>query len=127
MPGLFDTLNLATRSMQAQQVGVTVTGQNLANANNPAYSRQRVNFQTSDPTPTQGAVLGTGVQVAGIQQLRNALLDNQIRDEGSFGGFWTTTQTTLENTQTQLGEFLNASASGANGASGTSSSAAAQG
>lgn len=127
MPGLFDTLNLATRSMQAQQVGVTVTGQNLANANNPAYSRQRVNFQTSDPTPLPGAVLGTGVQVTGIQQLRDSLLDNQIRDEASFGGFWTASQTSLENTQTQLAEFLNGSAASANGASSTSSSASAQG
>src|SRR5579883_417902 len=127
MPGLFDTLNLAMRSMQAQQTGVTITGQNLANANNPAYSRQRVNFQTSDPTPTQGAVLGTGVQVAGIQQIRDLLLDNQLRDEGSAGSFWTTTQGALENTQTQLGEFINGSAASANGASGTNSATSAQG
>ena len=39
MPGLFDTLNLAMRSMQAQQAGVTITGQNLANVNNPAVAK----------------------------------------------------------------------------------------
>src|SRR5579862_2527336 len=127
MPGLFDTLNLATRSMQAQQAGVTITGQNLANVNNPAYSRQRVNFQTSDPVPINGALLGTGVQVVGIQQVRDSLLDNQIRDEGSVGGFWTATQSALENTQTQLGEFLNGSTASTDGTSSTSSSTSAQG
>ena len=35
MLGLFNTLNMGARAMSAQQVGVEVTGQNLANANNP--------------------------------------------------------------------------------------------
>ena len=122
MPGLFDTLSLAARAMQAQQTGVTVSGQNLANANNPAYARQRVNFQTTDAVAAGGVVLGTGVQVAGIQQLRDTLLDGQIRDEGSVGGFWTATQSALEDTQTQLGELLNGSATSADAASGSSGS-----
>jgi len=40
MPGRFDTLNLTTRELQAQQAGVQALGQNLANLNNPAYARQ---------------------------------------------------------------------------------------
>ncbi len=120
MPGLFDTLSLGTRAMQAQQAGVTVTGQNLANANNPAYARQRVNFQTSETVATTNGVLGTGVQVTGIQQIRDSLLDGQIRDEGSVGGFWTTAQGVLENTQTQLGQFLDTSSSTTTGSSGNS-------
>jgi flagellar hook-associated protein 1 len=127
MPGLFDTLSLATRAMQAQQVGVSVTGQNLANVNNPAYARQRVNFQTSDAVPLANGVQGTGVQVAGIQSIRDNLLDVQIRDEGSVGAFWTTSQSALQNTQTELGEFLNGTASGTDGTSGASSTSGAQG
>lgn len=124
MPGLFDSLSLAARAMQAQQAGVSVTGQNLANVNNPAYSRQRVNFQTSDPVPLVGGIQGTGVQVAGIQQIRDNLLDNQIRDEGSVTGFWTATQNGLQNAQTQLGEFLNGTSASADGASSVTNSAA---
>jgi flagellar hook-associated protein 1 len=113
--------------MQAQQAAVTVTGQNLANANNPAYSRQRVNFQTSDPVPLVGGIQGTGVQVAGIQQIRDGLLDNQIRDEASVGGFWTASQSALQNAETELGQFLNQAASGTDGASSSSSNTGAQG
>ena len=51
MLGLFATLNLGARSLQVQQQGVEITGQNLANANNPAYARQRLNIQTSTPLP----------------------------------------------------------------------------
>ena len=127
MPGLFDTLSLATRAMQAQQVGVSVTGQNLANVNNPAYARQRVNFATSDSVPMAGIVEGTGVQVTGIQGIRDNLLDTQIRDEQSVGSFWSTSQNALQNTETELGEFLNGAAASADGASGASSSTGAQG
>ncbi len=122
MPGLFDTLNLATRALQTQQVGVQVAGQNLANVNNPAYARQRVDLQTSIALPTANGIVGTGVEVAAVQQVRNTLLDGQVRDENSVGGFWQTQQSGLENMQTQLGEFLNGSASGVNGSAGTGSS-----
>jgi len=121
MPGLFDTLNLAARSLQAQQVGVQITGQNLANANNPAYARQRVDLQTSLAVPTANGLQGSGVEVAAIQQVRDALLDGQVRDENSVGGFWQTQQSALQNMQTQLGEFLSGTAAGVNGADGADS------
>ena len=127
MPGLFDTLNLATRALQAQQAGVTIAGQNLANVNNPAYARQRVNFQTSDPVAAVGGIIGTGVEVAGIQQIRNSLLDGQITDETSVSGFWTTSQSALENVQTELGEFLNGSSAATDGTASSSSSTGVQG
>lgn len=127
MPGLFDSLNLATRAMQAQQAGVTIAGQNLANINNPAYSRQRVNFQASDPVATANGLVGTGVQVANIQQIRNTLLDGQITDETSVGGYWTAAQGALDNTQTELGQFLNGSSAATNGAAGSSSTTGVQG
>ncbi len=47
MLGLFGTLNLGARSLQTQQLGVEVAGHNLANVNNPDYSRQRVDIDTS--------------------------------------------------------------------------------
>ena len=121
MPGLFDTLSLATRALQAQQVGVTISGQNLANVNNPAYARQRVDFQTSAAVPMVGGIQGTGVQVAAIQQIRDTLLDGQITDESSVGGYWTASQAGLEDTQTHLGQFLNGTAAATDGTSGATS------
>jgi flagellar hook-associated protein 1 len=122
MPGLFDTLSLATRALEAQQVGVQVTGQNLANANNPAYARQRVDLATSDPIQTALGMQGTGVQVAAIQQVRDALLDGQVRDESSVGGFWLTQQSALGNLETELGEFLSGSTTDVSGTGAAGSS-----
>ncbi len=112
MLGLFNTLKLGARALQANQLGVEVTGQNLANSSNAAYSRQRVNLETSLTFPTQYGLQGTGVQVASIQQIRDSMLDGEMRDESSVGGYWTSQQSSLENAQTQLGEFLNLNATG---------------
>src|SRR5258708_2643260 len=110
MLGLFNTLNMGARALQANQLGVEVTGQNLANANNPAYSRQRVNLSTSTPTPTNLGMQGTGVQASSIQQLRDAMLDGEVRDQSSESGYFNSQQSALQNAQAQLGEFLNLSA-----------------
>ena len=116
MLGLFNTLNLGARALTAEQVAVEVAGHNLANANNPAYARQRVQIQTSVPTPTSFGMEGTGVQVTSIQQVRDQLIDSQIRSEASIGGYWNSQQNALQNAQTQLNEFLNlSSTSGASG------------
>ena len=116
MLGLFNTLNLGARALTAEQVAVEVAGHNLANANNPAYARQRVQIQTSLPTPTSFGMEGTGVQVTSIQQVRDQLIDSQIRSEASIGGYWNSQQNALQNAQTQLNEFLNlSSTSGASG------------
>lgn len=123
MSGLFSTLNLGARAMAAQQTAVEVTGQNLANANNPAYARQRVEFQTS-PTVTVDPKIGpqgTGVDVVAIKSLREVLLDNQINAETSVSNYWVAQQGALQNAQTQLGEFLDASITGTSSTTSTTS------
>ncbi|HUA69137.1 MAG TPA: hypothetical protein VMA13_11375, partial [Candidatus Saccharimonadales bacterium] len=125
MLGLFNTLNLGTSALQADEMGLEVTGQNLANVNNSAYSDQVVEIQANTPLTTTVGQEGTGVQVTGIEQLRDALLDGQIRDESSVGGYWNAQQSALTDAQTELGEFLNlnsASSTGTTGSTDTSSS-----
>ena len=110
MPGLFGTLNLGMRALQAQQTAVEVAGHNLANVNNRAYARQRVELQTSLATPTAVGPQGTGVEVAAIQQIRDTLLDAQVRAELSVGGFCEAKQAALRSAQTSLGEVFDRAA-----------------
>lgn len=106
MLGLFATLNLGTRSLQTQQTGVEIAGQNLANINNPAYARQRVQIQSSTAIQTAYGQQGTGANVTAIKQIRDALLDNQIQGEISVGGYWNAQQSALQFTQAGLGEYI---------------------
>jgi flagellar hook-associated protein 1 FlgK len=127
MLGLFGILNLGARSLQTQQVGVEVTGHNLANVNNPAYARQRVLIQTTDPVSTSFGPQGTGAQVVSIQQLRSDLIDAQLRGEQSVGGYWQALQTLLQNAQAGLGEFLDRNADNVGSAALAGGAGAAQG
>lgn len=127
MLGLFGTLNLGTRALQTQQAAVEVTGQNLANVNNPAYARQRVQIQTSITIQSALGPQGTGADAVAIQQIRDSLLDEQIRSEESVGGYWNAQQRSFQNAQSALGEFLDRGADGVNSAAGTGTGVGASG
>jgi flagellar hook-associated protein 1 FlgK len=127
MLGLFGTLNLSTRALQTQQAGVEVASHNLANVNNPAYARQRLLIQTSPAVQTALGSIGTGVEAAGVIQLRDALLDQQIAGENSVSGFLEAQQAALKSLQANLGERLEDSAASINGAEGAGSVGSAAG
>lgn len=63
---LFGTIQMASNSLQATDVGMQVVGQNIANANTPGYSQEVLNL-TPGPTQQIGSVLeGTGVEIVGV-------------------------------------------------------------
>jgi flagellar hook-associated protein 1 FlgK len=129
MLGLYGTLNLAARSMQAQMTGVEVAGQNLANVNTTGYSRQRVQLATSPDVTTGIGPEGTGVAATSIQQVVSALLNAQVQDQQSTSGYWNGQQSALQSAQNGLDEFLNGSSATTattSAASGSSTGLAAQ-
>jgi flagellar hook-associated protein 1 FlgK len=123
MLGLFGTLDLGTRSLQTQSKGVEVTGHNLANVNQPGYTRQRLVTQASTPLTTSEGSQGTGVNAVAVEQVRNSLIDLQMRDEISYRGSLEAQQTALEEAQTGLGQSIDRQAA----ATGTDSTSGAAG
>jgi len=117
MLGLFGSLNVGARSLQAQQTGVEVAGHNLANVNNPAYRRQRLEVESAITLPTTIGSQGTGVTARGIRQITDALLDARIESEISVSGFYEAQQRALQNAQSALGQEIDRQASGPEGAS----------
>ena len=118
MLGLFGMLNLGSRSLQTQQQGVEIAGQNLANVSNPAYARQRLIIQSSVPLLSMSGMQGTGVQGVGIEQLRDILLDQQVQGETSVTGFLTAQQRGLQYAEASLGETLSTTGLSSVGADG---------
>lgn len=68
MSGISHILDMASRALLNEQVGVEVTGHNIANVNTPGYSRQQVHFETASPLPSPWGPLGDGVKVQSIQR-----------------------------------------------------------
>lgn len=81
MSGLSSTLHIAKDALAAQQYAINVTGNNIANVNNPDYSRQNIQNINKGPTPYAGFLFGSGVDSSQITQSVNQLLENRLTTE----------------------------------------------
>lgn len=97
MRSTFMGLETARRGMYTQQSALQTTGHNIANANTPGYSRQRINFEQTEPYPNAAlnrpqipGQVGTGVKAGSIQRVRESFLDVQYRGENNKLGYWET-------------------------------------
>jgi len=83
MSGLSSTLSIAKLAISAQQYGLAVTGQNIANVNNPDYSLQNAEQMSMKPSLYAGLLFGTGVNTSQIEQSVNYFLETRLTDEKS--------------------------------------------
>jgi len=114
MMSLFNILNMGAGALNVQTQGTSVTGENLANVNNPAYARQQLQQAATTPLQTLIGEEGTGVTATSISQVRDALLDAQIQTEAGSTSSLNAQQTALQYAETALGEQVtNVSTSGA--------------
>ncbi|MEI2358332.1 flagellar hook-associated protein FlgK [Mesobacillus zeae] len=95
MRSTFMGLETARRGMFTQQGALHTTGHNIANANTPGFTRQRVNFVQTDPYPPASlnrpqlpGQIGTGVEAGSVQRVREGFLDVQYRSESNKFGYW---------------------------------------
>jgi flagellar hook-associated protein 1 len=77
-------LNTVMRALLTQQQAMDITSQNVANANTEGYTRQRVHMQAVAPAGVPS--VGGGVDVQGIERIRDQFLDFQIRMESGSEG-----------------------------------------
>jgi flagellar hook-associated protein 1 FlgK len=70
---------MASNTLQLQQIGLQVTGQNMANASTPGYSREVVNFVPGPTEKIGGVLLGTGATISSVQQSVSQFLNQRVR------------------------------------------------
>jgi flagellar hook-associated protein 1 FlgK len=104
MSGILQGLELAKRALMSQQFALTTTGHNIANADTPGYSRQRVNLEATDPMVSTIGRIGTGVRVASVQHLRDLFLTGQYRQGNDQLGRWSSMQSALSEVENTLRE-----------------------
>lgn len=110
MASTFHGLETARRGMYTQQSALQVTGHNVANANTPGYTRQRINFQQTEAYPSPAfnkpmlpGQIGTGVEAGSVQRIRDSFLDVQYRGENNKLGYWESKADAL----TKMEEIMN--------------------
>jgi flagellar hook-associated protein 1 len=86
MPTLNNALFIGLSGLKANQMGLNVTGQNIANVNTEGYTRQKLILQTNKPLVMPRAIFGTGVGVSEVARYRDAFIDRQFRSENELLG-----------------------------------------
>ncbi|MDD4802885.1 MAG: flagellar hook-associated protein FlgK [Syntrophomonas sp.] len=111
MTTTFMGLEIGKRSVLMHQTALNITGHNVANANTAGYTRQVPDIVTTSPwcapmlvNTTGAGQLGTGVDIAYIQRMRDSFIDAQIRQENKTGGYWTKMQESLDKIEVILNE-----------------------
>lgn len=76
-------LSVGKSALNAAQVGISVTGHNIANANTPGYSRQTISQQTKQAQNFGYGYVGQGTDVTTIERVFNETLAKQMNNSHS--------------------------------------------
>ena len=86
---LSSLFNIARSALLTHQRGMSVTAQNVANAQTSGYSRRRLDLT---PAFSGGSAIGLGVTAEGVTRIRDTFLDAVYRrDASNLGGSQTLT------------------------------------
>jgi flagellar basal body rod protein FlgB len=106
----FLSFQTAARALAASQASLDVAGNNISNANTEGYTRQRLDLNaiaSSGYTERYSSSLNfvdSGVEVAGISQIRDPFLDARYRRENSENGKYNTILSGLSDIENILDE-----------------------
>jgi len=97
MRGTFFGIEIARTGLSLGQLGLDVTGHNIANVETKGYTRQRIIQTAYDPSfhigkimPMMQARVGAGTRVKILDQIRSAYLDRRFRTENTTNAYWET-------------------------------------
>ena len=112
MRSTFFGLEVARTGLNISQKGLDVTGHNIANVNTPGYNRQRLVKTAYEPfsgsrlfLPVDNALVGAGVKVMILDQIRSAFYDRQFRSEQTLYSEWSTRTTGLTYVEALFEDF----------------------
>ncbi|WP_456378771.1 flagellar hook-associated protein FlgK [Thiolapillus sp.] len=95
-------LGIGTSALRAFQRALNTTGHNIANANTPGYSRQRVDLSSATPQYAGYGYIGTGVRTDSVRRFYDGFVENQVQNYTAS----TTEFQTLHNYATQIDNVL---------------------
>lgn len=93
---IFASFEIGRKALRVQHKGMEVSGQNIANANTPGYTRQRAQMEAVPPpvAPGHSMAPGRGVVVSDIIRVRSEFYYAQMVNTSSHRSYWETRQDT---------------------------------
>lgn len=85
--------SISISALQAFQTAISVTSNNIANANTPGYADESVNLTAAVPQSNGSAPIGSGVDISSISRAVDQLNNNQLNSSQSSLGQLNSLQT----------------------------------
>ncbi len=111
MASIFSALDIGYSGLNAAQLGITTTGNNISNASTPGYSRQRVMTEQTTPNRVASLFVGNGTKVQDIARVFNQFVYNGYSSSSAEKSYSDLTQSNLKELSTY---FPSLSTSGKN-------------
>jgi flagellar hook-associated protein 1 FlgK len=102
---LFGSMQIAKNALSAAQLGLQVTGNNIANAHTPDYLRQEIELRAAPTQRVGNLLLGTGVEVRAVFQRVDLYLEERLRSSTSDLANNEAQEKTFVQLETLLGEL----------------------
>jgi flagellar hook-associated protein 1 FlgK len=83
---LSDVFGISVSALQAFQSAISVTSNNIANANTPGYSKESIELSSAAPQSSGATSVGAGVVVNGVSRAFNQATANQLNSSQSSLG-----------------------------------------
>ncbi|MFM8473886.1 MAG: flagellar hook-associated protein FlgK [Candidatus Kapaibacterium sp.] len=77
---MLSSLEISSRALKAQQLGLEITSNNIANVNTPGYTRQAPILSQTDPRNVMKVSIGTGTVISSLKNFRDENLDRELRN-----------------------------------------------
>ena len=100
MASIFNALNIGYSGLNAAQLEINTTSQNVANADTPGYSRQTVMTEAAQPLNTTPGAVGNGVQIQQIARIFDQFTFNSYSAASADKQASDFTQSTLQQLST---------------------------
>ncbi|VAX16876.1 Flagellar hook-associated protein FlgK [hydrothermal vent metagenome] len=103
---IYGAMNTAKMALVTQQTALQITGQNMANVNNPNFTRQEVLLEAAFPIKQAGSpgMIGTGVRATAIIRRFDSFLEGQRLANNSTTGYWDARQDLLSRMEVTFNE-----------------------
>jgi flagellar hook-associated protein 1 FlgK len=104
MSGIYGTMDIAKQALNLTQTQIEVTGNNIANADTPGYSRRTVIVEENQPINTAPGQIGTGVSGTEIARIFDEFVERQYTQKLSEQEKWSSLSTHLQSVEMLFNE-----------------------
>jgi len=107
MANTFFGLNIGTTGLYAAKTGLNITAHNVANIETEGYSRQVIKQSAGTPISTNNrfGMMGSGVSVNEITQMRSQYYDEKFRSNNALRGMYESRSYFMNEVQSYLNEI----------------------